>query len=135
MHKLHESTALARGNLDISDLAEALEEGTELVLSDVSREATDEDGSVVWISELVHLTTRHLTTGHLATRLHASVTLVRVEWSWLLHAPANRLHGISHHRTAVTATIEGVLVASVAQFKISLRLTARGIAGDERKIG
>jgi hypothetical protein len=54
LDELDETAALARGNLDIGDLAEALEEGTELVLGDVSTESTDENSSVVRVSELIH---------------------------------------------------------------------------------
>ncbi len=52
--ELHEAAALAGRDLDVGDLAEALEEGAELVLGDVAREAADEDGRVVGVRELVH---------------------------------------------------------------------------------
>lgn len=54
LDKLNETAALARGNLDVGDLAEALEERAELVLGDVAGETTDEDGGVVGVGELVH---------------------------------------------------------------------------------
>jgi hypothetical protein len=54
LDELNETAALARGDLDIGDLAEALEEGAELVLGDVSTESADEDSSVVRVGELVH---------------------------------------------------------------------------------
>lgn len=54
LHELHETTALAGRDLDVCDLAEALEERTELVLGDVTRETADKDGGVVGIGELVH---------------------------------------------------------------------------------
>lgn len=54
LDELDETTALARGNLDIGNLAKALEEGAELVLSDIAGQTTDEDGGVVGVSELVH---------------------------------------------------------------------------------
>lgn len=54
LDELDETTALARGNLDVGDLAEALEEGPELILGDVTRETTDEDSGVVGVGELVH---------------------------------------------------------------------------------
>ena len=54
LDELDETTALARWNLDIGDLAKALEERAELILSDIAREATNEDGGIVGISELVH---------------------------------------------------------------------------------
>lgn len=54
LDELDETTALARGNLDVGDLAEALEEGAELILGDVARKTTNEDGGVVGVGELVH---------------------------------------------------------------------------------
>jgi hypothetical protein len=54
MDKLDKATALARRNLDIGDLSEALEERTKFIFRDVAREATDEDRGVVRIRELVH---------------------------------------------------------------------------------
>lgn len=54
LNKLDEPAALARRNLDVCDLAKALEEGTQLILGDVAREASDEDSGVVGVSELVH---------------------------------------------------------------------------------
>ena len=54
LNELNETAALSRRNLDVGDLTEALEERTELVLGDISRETSNEDGGVVGISELVH---------------------------------------------------------------------------------
>lgn len=54
LDKLDEATALARRDLDVGDLAESLEERAELILGDVARQAADEDGGVVGVSELVH---------------------------------------------------------------------------------
>lgn len=54
LDELDEAAALSGWDLDVGDLPEALEEGAELVLGDVAREATDEDGGVVGVSELVH---------------------------------------------------------------------------------
>ena len=54
LHELHETTAFSRGDLDVGDLSEALEEGAQLVLSYVARQTSDEDGGVVGIGELVH---------------------------------------------------------------------------------
>lgn len=70
VNELHEAAALARGDLDVGDLAESLEEGAELVLGNVPGQATDEDRGVVRVSELVH-------------GLHGLVwrSLLVVEWS------------------------------------------------------
>jgi hypothetical protein len=54
LNKLHKSTALSGRDLDVGDFSEALEERTEFIFSDVSRESSDEDSSVVWVGELVH---------------------------------------------------------------------------------
>jgi hypothetical protein len=54
LDELDETTALSRGDLDVGDLSESLEEGAELILGDVAGEATDEDGGVVGVGELVH---------------------------------------------------------------------------------
>lgn len=54
LHELNETAALSRRNLDVGDLAKALEEGAELVLGDIAGETTDEDRRVVRVSELVH---------------------------------------------------------------------------------
>jgi hypothetical protein len=55
VNELDEAAALAGGNLDVSDLAESLEEAAKLILGNVAAEASDEDSGVVRVSELVHL--------------------------------------------------------------------------------
>jgi hypothetical protein len=54
MHELNKATALSRGNLDVGDFSESLEEGAELILGHVATQATHEDSGVVGIRELVH---------------------------------------------------------------------------------
>lgn len=54
LDELDETTALARRNLDVGDLAESLEERAELILSHVARQTTNEDGGVVGVGELIH---------------------------------------------------------------------------------
>lgn len=54
LDELDKAAALSGGNLDVGDLSEALEERAELILSHVARQATDEDGGVVGVGELVH---------------------------------------------------------------------------------
>lgn len=54
LNELNEAAALSRRDLDVSDLAESLEERAELILGDIARESTDEDSCVVRVSELVH---------------------------------------------------------------------------------
>lgn len=52
--ELNKAAALSRRDLDVGDLSESLEERPELILGDVATKATDEDGRVVGIRELVH---------------------------------------------------------------------------------
>jgi hypothetical protein len=52
--ELNEAATLAGGDLDIGDLSEALEERAKLVLGDVAGQASNEDGGVVGVGELVH---------------------------------------------------------------------------------
>jgi len=56
--ELDETAAFARRNLDISNLTEALEEGSEFVLGHVARKSANEDSGVVGVGELVHLSSR-----------------------------------------------------------------------------
>lgn len=53
--KLHKAAALARRDLDVGDLTEALEETAELILGNVARKTTNKNRSVVGVGELVHL--------------------------------------------------------------------------------
>jgi hypothetical protein len=64
LNELDEAAALSGRDLDIGDLAEALEEGTELVLGDVAGEAADEHGGVVGVGELVHRLGSTVVAGH-----------------------------------------------------------------------
>jgi hypothetical protein len=98
VHELHEATALARGDLDVGDLSEALEEGSELILGDVAREPTDKHGSVVGIGELVHLGGRIVAA--VGEALHPS--------------PHGLLRNAAHHRSAasvVARSSESVVTA------------------------
>jgi hypothetical protein len=54
LDELDETAALSRGDLDVGNLAESLEERAELILGDVARETTNEDSGVVGVGELVH---------------------------------------------------------------------------------
>lgn len=130
--ELDKATALSRRDLDVGDLAEALEEGAELILGHVARQATNENSGVVGVGELVQAAVHAAshTTSHAArhtaahathtarrtagTRLHAATILVGVEsLGRLLHAPARSLHRTAHHGTAMTAAVVvWVLVAA-----------------------
>lgn len=54
LDELDKPAALARRYLDIGDLSEPLEEGAKLILSDIARQSSHEDCSVVGVGELVH---------------------------------------------------------------------------------
>ena len=54
LHELDETATLARGDLDVGNFAEALEERAELVFGDVAAESADENSSIVGVGELVH---------------------------------------------------------------------------------
>jgi hypothetical protein len=54
MHELNEAATLSRRDLDVSNFAESLEKRAKLVLSNVARETTNEDGGVVRVGELIH---------------------------------------------------------------------------------
>ena len=86
LDELDEAAALSRGNLDVGDLAEALEERAELVLCHIARQAADEDSGVVGVGELIH--------GLLLLLLLAVVRLHR----WAAHRWVS-------HRTALTSTL------------------------------
>lgn len=54
LHKLNKSAAFAGWDLDVGDFTKALKEGAKLVFGDISRKATNENGGVVGVRELVH---------------------------------------------------------------------------------
>jgi hypothetical protein len=54
LDELDETAALAGRDLDVCDLAEALEERAELILGDVATKTANENGGVVRVGELVH---------------------------------------------------------------------------------
>jgi hypothetical protein len=67
MHKLYEATSLARRDFDVSDFTKALEERTEFIFSDISREASNKDGGIVGVRELIHGLTTATTAAAAAT--------------------------------------------------------------------
>lgn len=54
LHELHKATAFSGRDLDVGDFTKALKEGTKLVFGYISRKATNENGGVVRVRELVH---------------------------------------------------------------------------------
>lgn len=88
--ELNEAAALARGDLDVGDLAESLEERSKLILGNVAGKASNEDGGVVGIGELVHLGGR-----------------VKTSVRETLHTTPHLLlrHTTSHHRAVLVASV------------------------------
>ena len=108
--ELDKATALARGDLDIGDLAKALEERAQLILSDIAREATDEDSGVVRVSELVHLRGRVETTvTKTSTTRGATAVLHTTTTPHLLGG-----HTTTHHGAAVVTTAVAKALVIVA---------------------
>jgi len=99
--ELNETTALARGDLDVRDLAEALEERSKLILSDITRKSTDEDSSIVRIGELVHLSSWVETA--VATTVGEAAHLT----------PHLLLRHATHHGAAVVVTVSETVVTAV----------------------
>lgn len=54
LNELNEAASLAGRDFDVGDLTKSLEERAELILGNIPGKATDEDGCVVGVSELVH---------------------------------------------------------------------------------
>lgn len=111
--KLHKAAALARRNLNVGDFTESLEKGAELVLGDVAGEATDKDGRVVRVGELVHLSGRVVAAVGKAT-LHA------VPHGLLRHAAA-------HHGAGMVAVSETVVTAAQVSIDITRAFFIRGL--------
>lgn len=103
--ELDETAPLSGRDLDVGDLAKALEERAQLVLGDVAREAADKDSRVVGIGELVHRerversllllaavsVVRLLLLLLLLLRLHPVVTHAAVRCLWLHHGVSAKL--------------------------------------------
>ena len=98
LDELNEAAALSGWDLNVGNLAEALEEGTELILGNVSGQATNEDGSVVGISELVH-------------RLRRTVVTQRRRSAHTVHAGGSHssTHSTRHWYTSGSTTPRFVL--------------------------
>ena len=90
LHELDEPASLAWRDLDVGDLAKALEERTELILGDVARKTTNKNSGVVRVSELVHgLRSAIVAHGGSAHRVHAHTRTAAT----LLHVHATRATG------------------------------------------
>jgi hypothetical protein len=54
LDELDKAATLSWRNLYVGNFAEALEEGTQFILGNVSGETANEDSGVVWVRELIH---------------------------------------------------------------------------------
>jgi hypothetical protein len=54
LDELNKTATLSGRNLDVGNLSETLEEGTQLILCDVTGQTSNEDGGVIRIGELIH---------------------------------------------------------------------------------
>jgi hypothetical protein len=76
LDELDKTASLSWWDLDIGDLAKALEERAELVLSDIAGQSSNENCGVIWIGELVHWLRSTVVTNWWST--HG----VHADWSW-----------------------------------------------------
>jgi hypothetical protein len=96
--KLNETAALSRRDLDVCYFAKTLEERAELILGDITREATNEDSGVVGVSELVHL---------------GAWVIIAVAAEALLHTAVPHLglgHATTHHGVATVMSMRKTVV-------------------------
>jgi hypothetical protein len=100
MNELDEATALAGRDLDVCNFAESLKERPKLIFSDIAGQTSNENGSVVGIRKLVHLS------GGIETAIS--------EASLLLHSTPHLLlrHTTAHHGVTVLALTEAVVVVT-----------------------
>lgn len=142
VNELDETAALARWNLDVGDFAEALEERTQLILSDVARKTADEDSGVVWVGELVHRLGRavvahrrstHTVHAHVwpATR-HATHTTRRAATRLVLGSSRTDAHGTVTAVDALHLVQSGLLFLLVgeADEAVATRHAADGVGHD-----
>jgi hypothetical protein len=148
--ELNKATALARRDLDVCYLAKTLEEGSKLVLGDITGKATHEDSRVVRIRELVHLSgwvetagiwetsghlTPHLLLRHAATH-HWAATIVVAMSKSMVTAVLRGGRGDAHGAVAAVDTLhldEGALLVILigkANEPVATALTGHGIGHD-----
>ena len=127
LDELDEATALSGWDLDVGDLPEALEERAELVLGDVAGKATDKDGGVVGVSELVHWLRGTVVAdrgsshgvharGHVASHWGARHTAHGTRWSTTARLVLGGCGGDSHGAVTAVNTLhlgESALLVSL----------------------
>ena len=149
LHELDETAALARRNLDVGDLAEALEERAELILSDVARKATDENSGVVGVSELVHglrsAVVAHRRSAHgVHAHARAATTLLHVHAARATGSTALVLGGRSTNAHGSVSTVHTlhlgeslllVLLVGETDEAVTARHAADGVGHDLGRLG
>lgn len=142
LDELDEAAALSGWDLDVGDLSEALEEGAELVLSDVARQATDEDGGVVGVGELVHWLRSAVVAdrgsthgvhagGHVAAHGGTGHTAHGTRWSTTARLVLGGCGGDSHGAVATVDTLHlGESTLLVALIREANETVSTGHAGD-----
>ena len=76
LDELDEPASFPGWDLDVGDLTKALEERAKLVLGHIARETANENGGVVWVSELIHrLRSAVVADWRVAHRVHAAAHL------------------------------------------------------------
>lgn len=151
LHELDETAPLARWYLDVRNLAKALEEGPELILGDVARQATNEDGRIVRVGELVHgLGSAVVAHGGCAHRVHAHTARAATLLRHAAHSAGTTRsaalvlgsRGANAHRAvaAVDALHLGqglllVLLVGKANEAVAARHSADGIRHDLGRLG
>lgn len=150
LNELDEATSLAWRNLDVSNLAEALEEGAELVFGNVAGKAADKDSGVVGVGELVHRLGGTVVAAHWGSAhgVHAHSGAAAALW----HAHAARTSGTAalvlgcggrdaHGTVAAVNALhlgEGlllVLLASEPDETVAARHTTDGVGHDLSRLG
>ena len=136
LDELDKAAALSGWDLDVGDLSEALEERAELVLGDIAREATDEDGGVVGVSELVHWLGGTVVAdrgsshgvharGHVASHWGAGHTAHGTRWSTTARLVLGGCGGDSH---GAVATVDALHLGESALLVALIREANEAIA-------
>jgi hypothetical protein len=148
LHKLDETAALARGDLDVGNLAEALEERAELVFSDVAAESADENSGIVRVGELVHglgsTVVAHRRSAHGIHAHSRAATLLHVHTTRAAGATALVLGGRSTNAHRSVSTVHTlhlgeslllVLLVGETNETVTARHAADGVGHDLGRLG
>ena len=154
LNELHETATLSRRDLDVGDLAKALEERAKLILGNVARQTTDEDSGIVGIGELIHrLRLTSIVGRHRRLSAHLGLTHLLVHLRRIAHwSTHHRVHatrstlvlGCSSadaHRSIATVdalhlfeSTPLVLLIGEAHEAVATRHAGKGISHDLRRL-